>query len=91
MSGLAPFAPSGGHREHRLGVGELGRQDHLDVVVLHLQVHRARAGVLAVLEFGRAVGHEVAGPGAGRQRLDDLRPSVAAARSSASASSIIAV
>jgi hypothetical protein len=39
------------HREHRLGDGEFGRQDRLDVVVEHLGVDRRRALVLAVDEL----------------------------------------
>ena len=48
-----------------------GRHD-LDVVVEHLRIDRRRSLVLPVDEFGRAVGHHVAGEGRGLERGDDL-------------------
>src|SRR6185312_8833432 len=57
-SGSVRKPASGRHREYGLRLRELLRQDHLDVVVEHLRIGRRRALVLAVDEFGRAVGHD---------------------------------
>ena len=49
-------------------------EDHLDVVVLHLEIDGRGALVLAVDELGRTIGHDVAGEGRGGERLGDLGP-----------------
>jgi hypothetical protein len=50
----------------------LCRQDYLNVVAEHLRIHRSRALVLAVDEFGRPVGHQVAAEGRACQRVGDF-------------------
>src|SRR5688572_27713517 len=65
-------APSARHREDGLCIREGLREDHLDLVALHLRVHGSGARVLAVLELRRAIGHDMVLERRCVQRLDDL-------------------